>query len=395
MERYGRKILGNMENNLKILSIGSDRKLFEHGNAVGERIKAYGDIVEELHIVVFALKSLGLKEAQLSKNIWIYPTNSSSRWFYVLDAARIGKKIIFDRKFMRGHSMITAQDPFECGLAGLMVKRRCQLPLEIQIHTDPFSPYFKGFLNSIRKIMVKPILYRANHVRVMTENVKSKIYRLTAATISILPIYIDHKRIENATVKFDVHTKFGWRFILLSVARLTPEKNLSSALEALKYVRERFSDTGLVIVGSGPEEENLKQEARSKKLEANIAFEGWQEDIASYYKTSNLFLQTSVFEGYGMALVEAGLSGLPVVTTKVGIAYELAHGKDAYIYPVGNPSLLAMGIVDLIQNNHKRENLKINLKRTLESKLISKEDYLAQMKKDWEKVAAKIKNDKQ
>ena len=364
-----------MEASLKILMISSDRKLFEEKSAVSERIKEYGSLVGELHIVIFALKSLGLGAKQIAPNVWLYPTNSSSRWFYVHDAARIGKAVVFNKKFVRGEALITTQDPFESGWAALKVKKRWRLPLEVQIHTDPNSPYFSGFLNRIRKIIAKRVLANADSVR----------------DVKTLPIYVDKEKIENAKISFDLHARFGWRFILLSVSRLTREKNLSLALKVLAIVIEKFPDSGLVIVGSGPEEANLKYLAKKLGVENNVAFVGWQDSLASYYKTANLYIQMSLFEGYGLSLVEAGLSGLPIVTTPVGLARELEANRDAYIYPSNRPDLFASGVIDLIENNFKRENLKANLKKTLETKLLSKADYMARIKANWERTASNIK----
>ena len=123
-------------------------------------------------------------------------------------------------------------------------------------------------------------------------------------------------------------------------------------------------------MGSGPEERKLKNLAKKLGLENAVEFAGWQNDLTSFYKTANLFIQTSFFEGYGLALVEAGLSEIPIITTPVGIASELEHGKDAYIYPVDRIDLFANGVIDLIENNQKRESLKVNLKNTLETKVL-------------------------
>lgn len=373
--------------------IGSDRKLFEERSVVSKRIEEYGALVDELHIVVFTLKSLGLKEKQIGSNVWVYPTNSSSRWRYVHDAAILGKKIVLEKKFVRGCSVITAQDPFESGLAAYKVKKKWRLPLEVQLHTDPFSPYFSGFLNMLRKYIARRVIRHADSMRVVSKALSEKI--IPAANIDkdkvfVLPIYIDRKRIEEAKISFDLHARYPWRFILLAVSRLTPEKNLKFALAVLALVRARFPDTGLVIVGSGPEESRLKALAKKLKLEEAVEFVGWQENLTSFYKTANVFIQTSLFEGYGLSLVEAGLSGLPIITTSVGIAQELEHGKDAYIYPANNIELFVSGVVDLIENNHKRENLRLNMKHILEAMLISKEEYLLRLKSNWEKTAMNI-----
>ena len=375
--------------------IGSDRKLFEEGSAVVERIKGYGALVEELHIIVFALKSLGFTDKRIAPNVWIYPTNSFSRWLYIYDAASLGKKIVLEKKFVRGGSLITAQDPFESGWAACKVKKRWRLTLEVQLHTDPLSPYFSGFLNTLRRYMAGRVVRQADSLRTVSKALSQKIIATTgidAGKVFILPIYVDRERIENAPVSFDMRSRFPWRFIMLAVSRLAPEKNISLALQVLALVRNRFPDTGLVIVGSGSEENKLRALVKKLNLEGAVAFVGWQNDLASFYKTSNVFIQTSLFEGYGLALVEAGLSGLPIITTPVGIARELEHGKDAYIYPADNAELFANGIVDLIENNQKRENLRFNLKKTLESKLLSKEQYLNTLKENWEETASKILN---
>jgi len=377
---------------LKVLMISTDRNILTPQSAVSERMKEYGKLAEELHIVLLSDSEHSLKDTQLDKNVWVYPTNSSTKWFRSRGAARIGKKIVFDRKFVRGKSVITTQDPFECGLAGLKVKNKWRLPLEVQLHTDPFSPYFSGFLNFIRKHIARKVLRRADSLRVVTTVLGEEItkrFSIPKEKISVLPIYIDTKSVEEGKITFDLHSRFGWHFIMLVAARLNPEKNVSLAIEILAKLRTRFSDAGLVIVGDGPEKSNL--EALSKKLgvDSNIAFVGWQDNMSTYYRTANLFLQTSLFEGYGLALVEAGLSGLPVVTTAVGIAGELVDGQDAYICPP-NADYMANAVADLIENNSKREMFHLTLKRTLEKKLISKEEYLKRLKSGWEKTATEV-----
>ena len=126
-------------------------------------------------------------------------------------------------------------------------------------------------------------------------------------------------------------------------------------------------------------------------LEGAVEFAGWQDDLASFYKTANAFIQASFFEGYGLSLVEAGLSGLPIISTPVGIANEFQNGKELFLRELGDVQGFADAIIDLIENNQKRENLVLNMKKALETKLISKEDYMAQIKYNWERTAKYIK----
>lgn len=376
--------------NIKVLILSSDRNILTPGSAVSERMKEYGALVEELHIVLLSDTSHGLKETTLSPNVWVYPTNSSMSWLRPLNAASLGKKLVYDKKFIRGKSVITA-DSIECGWAGLKIKNKWRLPLEVQLHTNPFSPYFSGFQNKVRRFLADGVLRKADAVRCVSGAVAEIVAGKTdPQKVFVLPIFVDKDKLTKEQATFDVHARYGWRFVLLSVARLEPEKNLRLAIEVLASVRQRYADTGLVITGSGSEEGKLRSLVKSLGQEGFVEFAGWQDDLASFYKTSNIFLQTSYFEGYGLALVEAGLHGLPVVTTPVGLALDLENGKDAYICAHDDKAVFTAAILDLLENNFKRENLKVNLKRTLESKLISKEDFLNKMAERWVQTAAKI-----
>ena len=173
---------------------------------------------------------------------------------------------------------------------------------------------------------------------------------------------------------------------MLAVSRLSVEKNLPMALQCLAKVRETYPNTGLLIVGSGPEESNLKSLVKKLKLDGFVEFAGWQDDLVSYYRTANVFIQTSLYEGYGLSLVEAGLNGLPVVTTNVGLAKELESGKEAYIYPVGRVDLMAQGVIDLINNNYKRESVSLAFRQFLDKTLLTKEDYLRSLQESWVKI---------
>ncbi|TSC67769.1 MAG: hypothetical protein CEO19_38, partial [Parcubacteria group bacterium Gr01-1014_73] len=151
-------------NETKLLMISTDRKIFKEGSAVRVRMVEYGKIYNELHIIIFAKKKF---TTQISKNVWIYPTNSLAKFFYVFDAIKIGKKILHSEGYK-----ITCQDPFECGFVGWRLARKFKIPLELQIHTDIGSPYFTSlklgwwlaFLNFMRFQLAKFLLPRADKI---------------------------------------------------------------------------------------------------------------------------------------------------------------------------------------------------------------------------------------
>lgn len=357
----------------KVLMISSDRLIGAPGSAVSERMGEYGSLVGELHILLLCDLKHSLKPSQLSPNVWVHPTNSISKFLRPFDAVKIGKKLSPD--------LITAQDPFECGWAGLKLKRIHRAPLEIQLHTDPFSPHFVGILNTVRKMIAKHVMPRADGVRVVTQSVADDMvekFALDKGKVSILPIYIERKRISGEP-QFDLHERYGLPRVALAVSRLSSEKNLGLAIEAVS----KLDGVGLVIVGAGPDEGRLRK--LSDRLGAKTAFADWQEDLSSFYKTADVFVQTSHYEGYGLSLLEAGLCSLPAVTTDVGVASEFENGREIIIAEP-NAEAFAKALAEVLESDVRRKDLGINFCRAVEAHIDTKEAYLTKLKESWLKL---------
>lgn len=295
--------------------ISTDRNIFDPTSAVAQRQIEYAKKYEEVHIIIFTNKTF--KETTLGSNIFIYPTRSNSKLLYVFDALKLGRFIVEKR----GIGDVTCQDPFETGLVGALIKNRERVSLEIQIHTDIGSPYFRNFnfLNKIRTTISRYVLARADHVRVVSYRIQEYLSTfIEPSRIVVRPIAVDVEKMKSALITTDLHKKYPqFSKIVLMTSRLEPEKNIGMAIEAFKKVLEKIPTAGLVIVGSGSEMENLKSISPS-----SVVYEGWQGDTATYFKTADLFLNTSWYEGYGIVFKEAEAVGLKMVSTDVGIAKE-------------------------------------------------------------------------
>lgn len=347
---------------MKVLSIGTDRKIFEKGSAVSLRVAEQGALFEEIHVVVFSLRHLGLRAGQIAPNVWVYPTNSISRLFYIKDAKKISKRIILERK-LGENDVVTCQDPFETGLVGLNLKKVLGVPLHIQVHTDILDKYFIGesFLNKLRVIIAKRVFAGADAVRVVSKRIADSLVskNILKTPPVILPIFVDIEKIKNTEVlqDFDLKKKYPqFNFVILMASRLTKEKNISLALGVLKEIIKKYPMVGLVVVGSGPCLSDLKNTVHQDGLGKNVIFEGWNEDLSSYYKTADLFLLTSNYEGYGMTIVEALSAHCPVVSTDVGIAPNVLRDGEVFVCPVGDAGCLYEKIKKFIENSGLRES---------------------------------------
>lgn len=331
---------------MKLLMISTDRNIFNKNSAVAMRQMEYAKKYEEVHIIVFSNKDFS--ESTLGQNIFIYPTRSSSRWFYVFDALKLGRFIVEKRKI----GDVTCQDPFETGLVGALIKSREPVSLEIQIHTDIGSPYFQKFtfLNRARTLISKYTLPRADHIRAVSYRIQEYVARFAEPShIEVRPIAIDTEKIrtEPVVTSADLHKKYSqFSKIVLMISRLEKEKNIEMAIEAFKLVVETNPQVGLVIVGSGSQNDKLRNLVERNGLKNSVIFEGKQDDpqiIASYYKTCDCFLVTSWYEGYGMTLVEAHAAGARIVSTDVGVAREMGATIVDF-----TPASTAHGIIGVI-----------------------------------------------
>ena len=366
---------------MKVLSIGSDRKLFDENSSVAGRMVSYGNEMEALYIIVFSLASNGFKEKKLSEKVTVYPTNSSSKLFYIWDAIRIGKRIVLEQKFIRGQSVITVQDPFESGWIGWRISKSFKIPLHIQIHTDFLSPFFAdSFLQKMRVRISKFILPKSDYVRVVSKNISDSIKKsgiILKRDSRILPIRVDIEKLEKKEITYDLSVMFPqFKFIILMASRLTKEKCIDDAITAFSKVVKNKKYVGLVIAGDGPLKKELEDKVRELQIERNVFFIGWREDVFSLMKSASMFLSTSAYEGYGMSIIEAGLAKCPVLSTNVGITGDiLIHNKNSYICPVNDIMCLYEGIEALISNNGLRYSFAQFLESDVASTIPSKDEY--------------------
>ncbi len=309
----------------KLLSIGTDRTLFAEGSAVRLRQIENAKNYAELHIIVFTRKSDSFTEVSIAPHCWVYPTQSRSRFLYPFDAIRLGRFIISRRNVTK----ISCQDPFLTGMAGVSLKKQCGAELELQLHTDIGSPHFtRFFLNKIYKALALSYLPQADHVRVVSNRIKTYLQDklgIAAEKIEVRPIPVTVQSIPAVPVTVDLRAKYPqFEKRILMASRLEKEKNIFAAISAFAQVHQKSSRIGLIIVGAGREVAAIRRFISQKGLQDYVVIEPWadRQTLISYYKTADLFLLTSWYEGYGMSLVEAQAAGCPIVSTDVGIASE-------------------------------------------------------------------------
>jgi len=312
------------KNPRRLLSISTDRLLFVEGSAVYNRFLEYGKQWDEIHVIVAAGKDF--KETAIAPNVWAYPTRSAIKVLYPLDAIRLGRLIVNGR----GITDITCQDPFFTAIAGFSLKKSFGLPLELQVHTDIGSPsfaYSPG--NKIRKAMALSYLPKADSIRAVSGRIErylTGVLKIPKEKVTVRPIFVDTEAIKAAPVGENLHEIYPqFEKIALVASRFEPEKNIGLAVRSWVEVLKKAPKAGLILVGAGSQEQGLRNMVANLAIGGSVIFEPWADraKLISYYKTADLFLNPSLFEGYGMSMVEANAAGCKVVSTSVGVAIDI------------------------------------------------------------------------
>lgn len=357
-----------------VVMVSTDVSILKEGSATHRRMREYGNLFTELHIVLFTRRfgkraprmgstktSRGVlvpATIQIGQNILVHSTQSWSRWCFVRDGVRVGRAVLA-RLLKRTPStqiVISTQDPFETGLVGKQLADRFKVALQVQVHTDFMSPYFCwptlsfiGLLNRYRRRLARAVLARAASVRVVSERIKRSLigsHVWHPDHLQVLPIYVDPFA---WALSQDVHARVGgereadwvhlphWETVGLMACRLTKEKQVDLALRAFAKTVKVASKTGLIIAGEGPERPHLERLARKLGIEHSVLFVGWQRRLLPFFHSADFLLSTSLFEGYGMTMVEAMLAGVPVIASDTGIAGDLLiDGRNGYVFSRGD-----------------------------------------------------------
>ena len=162
---------------------------------------------------------------------------------------------------------------------------------------------------------------------------------------------VPEARLREVAARYELPPRF-----LLAVGTIERRKNLLLALRAL----EKLPDVLLVAVGRPtPYAEELVSYARSHGLSDRVRLLSGVStpDLAAMYRLATLALYPSLFEGFGIPIVEALFSGTPVVTTQGGCFAEAGGPGSAYVDP-HDPEALRATLARLLENGAERARMR-------------------------------------
>lgn len=184
------------------------------------------------------------------------------------------------------------------------------------------------------------------------------------------------------------------KFIVGSILRVVPIKDVKMMLKAFKVVIEKIQNIQFYLVGSTDEDESYYFECvelvKQLELEDYVVFTG-RRDVKDYYKFIDILLLTSLSEGQPLSILEGLAAGIPFIATDVGNCREVLIGKrdigeSGVIVPPTDYTQLGEEIIKLYHNEERRKIMGINGKKIV-NRYYTKEYYIGEYRKIYESLS--------
>jgi glycosyltransferase involved in cell wall biosynthesis len=143
-----------------------------------------------------------------------------------------------------------------------------------------------------------------------------------------------------------------------AVGRLDPVKDLPTLLEAFETVASAHGTARLVLIGEGPERARLERLIDERDLGERVTLAGYRRDVRALLPALDVYVNSSIFEGVSLTILEAMAAGLPVVATSVGGTPEVvSDGVTGRLVPARQPTALADAISTILSNRTMASSL--------------------------------------
>lgn len=144
---------------------------------------------------------------------------------------------------------------------------------------------------------------------------------------------------------------------IVTVGRLVYQKGYDYAMKACKILTERNINFKWYVLGEGNERKNIEKYISENNLEERFILIGAVDNPYPYIKNADIYVQTSRFEGFGLAIAEARILNVPIVTTNFDVVYnQMINGKNGLVVNMSAEDI-AEGIIKIIQDKELKNDI--------------------------------------
>ena len=231
-------------------------------------------------------------------------------------------------------------------------------------HLDEFK-YNKSFKNFLIKILIKFLYKYADKVIGISKKLSLDLKKLTKSEVQTIYNPAFDKDVYRLSKK-NIFFKKTTQKIILNIARLEKQKDHITLLRGFKESL-KIIDSVLIIIGYGSQKKNVIEFIKENNLKEKVKLLDKVSNPHPYYKKANLFILTSLYEGFGNVLAEAAMFKVPIISTDCnsGPREILMNGKGGDLIKIYDYKDLSKKIISNLnhKNSKKIKLTKNNLKR--------------------------------
>jgi len=279
--------------------------------------------------------------------------------------------------------IIHVHHPFVLSSPAIMYGKKLGIPKILTLHTqyERYAYYIAPIPEKLTQEAIKRIIfnlaYKIDCITTPSGSMKELIKSYGIKNrIEVIPnaIDLDPFRQKDELKCSEIRKRYNLKEddkVILYVGRVAQEKSIDKIIEALAITKRKgISNVRLLIVGGGPAIEELKNLVRSLQIEEQVIFTGEvkNEEIRHYYKIAYLFTIASTTETFGIVIIEALASGIPVLAVKAPGAVDiLTDGLDGLLVDNDNDiEKFANALDKIIREPELRERLSQGALKTSE-----------------------------
>lgn len=211
--------------------------------------------------------------------------------------------------------------------------------------------------SNLSKFFMKHVLKKADIITSVAIHMTKSLVAMGANKKKIVtfPMGIDPNKF-NPNVKPTI--EFGDKRIVISTRSLNPIYNLKLLIRAIPFVIERTPETRFLIIGDGPQKDELIRLSKELKIDDYIKFLGAipQDRLPQYLVSSDVYVSTSLSDGTSVSLLEGMACGaFPIVTDIPANREWIKNGENGFLVPTDNPRILAKSIIKALSNRDMGE----------------------------------------
>jgi glycosyltransferase involved in cell wall biosynthesis len=213
-----------------------------------------------------------------------------------------------------------------------------------------------GFKEKVVLFLARFYYRHPNGIVAVSAGVKndlSSYLRVPLSRIQTISNPLDLEKVETRSGDLIQHSWLDQKKapVILSAGRLVWQKDFTTLLSAFEIILAKM-DARLIIIGEGSDRQALEKQIAAANLSAKVSLAGFQQNPYAFMRHSDVFVLSSIYEGFAMVLVEAMACEVPVISTNIpgGPTEILQFGKFGRLVPPRNPEAMAQAIIDILKN---------------------------------------------